>query len=71
MTQTPPTLSEAVYAYLQHGHRLWTGEPLDPADEEMKRLKASPLASEAFAGIMKGASQTHAKRLEEAAKRKE
>lgn len=35
--------------------------------EMLKRLKASALAAEAFAGIMQGAAQTHAKRLKKAA----
>jgi hypothetical protein len=69
MTQT---LSQVIAAYQQRGHRLWTGEPLKPADIEMlNQLRVSPLATKAFALIMKGAAQTHTKRLEEAAKRRE
>ena len=72
MTQPSPTLSEAVDAYQKRGCRLWNGEPLDRADEEMlERLKASGDAAKAFATIMKGAAQTHAKKRKEAEKRKE
>jgi hypothetical protein len=52
VTQKLPTLSEAVDAYQQLGHRLWSGDPLDPRDVEMLgRLSAWPEAQRAFADL--------------------
>jgi hypothetical protein len=52
VTQKLPTLNEAVDAYQQLGHRLWSGDPLDPRDVEMfGRLSTSKEAARAFAAL--------------------
>jgi hypothetical protein len=52
VTHQPPTLRKVIAAYQRHGHRLWTGEPLDPPDIEMLvRLSTSKEASRAFAAL--------------------